>query len=303
MKSSWFIFFLLIAHYSIAQQNFSALQEKEKMLKSLAYRIVNDTTEKGRVDAVVRFIPALVEALKIPESFVFPFDSLIQFISIQQSPDKSFRIFSWQLNRDNGAYRYYGAIQKNNPAQLELFPLFDYSDSLLANESVDLKNAVLDNKHWKGAVYYNIIERKVKNQTYYFLFGWDGNDLWSNRKIIEALYFKNGNPVFGAPLFVMQDESLQHRFLLEYRDEATVSMNYVDEEKIIVFDHLVAPEQRMADLKFTFMPDGSYSGFKWKKGKWNYVDKLKVKTIGEFDKPPVPKPVNFEKEKKQIQRK
>jgi hypothetical protein len=298
------IAFLLFTIAATAQTNISVLQQKESEMTRLAYRIINDTTEFGRTDAVIRFIPALVEALKIRGSFDYPFDSIKPYISILTPADKTFRIFTWQLSRDNGTHRYYGAIQKNNPDRLELYPLFDYTDSLLASESVDLNNVVLDNKHWKGAVYYNIIEKKVKKNTIYFLFGWDGHDLWSNKKIIDPLYFdEQGYPLFGVPLFELSEDRIQHRFILEYREEASVSLNYVPEEKMIIFDYLIAPEQRLSDLQFTFIPDGTYSGFKWKKNKWKLIEKLKVKSIGDFDNPPVPKPVDFEKEKKQMLKK
>lgn len=268
----------------------------------LAYRIVNDTTESGRIDAVMRFIPTLVEALKVRGSFDYPFDSLKSHISILTPPDKSFRIFTWQLHFDNGSYRYFGAIQKNHPEKLELYPLFDFTDSLLANETIDLKNVMLDNKHWKGAVYYNIIPKKVKKKTYYFLIGWDGHDLWSNKKLIDPLHFDHdGTPLFGAALFEMPDKTLSHRFILEYRDDAYVTLNYSPVEKMIVFDHLTAPENRLSDLQFTFIPDGSYCGLKWKKNKWKYVDQLKVKSIRKPNSPPTPKPIDFKKEKEQWQ--
>jgi hypothetical protein len=207
-------------------------------------------------------------------------------------------MFTWQLNRDNGGYRYYGAIQKNTTDKLDLIPLFDYSDSLVAKEEYDERIATLDNKTWFGAVYYNVIMKEVKGRKYYFLFGWDGNDLWSKKKMVEVLHFKDGKPVFGAPLFEIADDKTINRFIIEYKGDATVSLNYSSEEKMIIYDHLIAPEDRLADMQFTFIPDGSYSGFKWKKGKWRFVEKLKVDAIGEFDKPPVPKPVNFDKEKK-----
>jgi hypothetical protein len=169
------------------------------------------------------------------------------------------------------------------------------------NEGIDERMAVLENKSWFGAVYYNIIQKELKGTTYYFLFGWDGNDLWSKKKLIEVMYFNNeGKPVFGAPLFELEDDKTVNRFIMEFRGDATVTLNYSSEEKMIVFDHLIAPEDRLNDLQFTFIPDGSYSGFKWKKGKWRFVEKLKVNAIGEFDKPPVPKPVNFENEKKDM---
>jgi hypothetical protein len=289
---------LLVAQLTQAQ----SFSEKEKSLTALASSIQLDTVEKNRVAAVVAFIPELVEALKLKGSYNYPFDSLRSYISIINAPNNSFRIFTWQLSRDNGSYRYYGAIQKNNLEKLELFPLLDYTDSLLAKENVKLTDLTLNNNEWIGALYYNIVEKKIKKQTYYFLFGFDGNDAWSNKKLVEVLWFDNSKPMFGAPLIQVpsKDEYL-HRFVMQFRKDASVSLNYNEEEKMIIIDHLIAPEERLADLQFTFLPDGSYSGYKWKKGKWQYVAKIKTTELGDGNAPN-PKPVNFKKEQ-QLQKK
>ena len=42
---------------------------------------------------------------------------------------------------------------------------------------------------------------------------------------------------------------------------------------MIVFDHLISETDEPAK-KNTYIPDGSYEGFKWKNGQWVHVDKL-----------------------------
>lgn len=303
MKILRLVITLFYIQVSYSQTTIETFQQKENDLLPLAKAIQQDTIEKNRANAVVKFIPALVEILKNSGSYNYPFDSLKKYVSIINAPDNAFRIFTWQLLRDKGSYRYYGAIQKNNLEKLELFPLLDFSDSLLAKENFRLDTAVLTSKTWLGALYYNILHKKVKGNNYYFLFGFDGNDLWSNKKVMEVLWFKNNEPKFGAPFIQSpKKDKYLNRFIIQYRKDAAVSLNYNAAEKMIIADHLIAPEQRLEDLQFTFMPDGSYSGYKWKKGKWQYVEKIKVDVIGEFDKPPLPKPVNFDKEKKQMKK-
>jgi hypothetical protein len=290
---------LLIVPFII---NAQSLIEKEKTLIPLAAAIQQDTSEKGRVNAVVKFIPALVEALKTKDSYTYPFDSLRNYLSILNAPDNTFRIFTWQLVRQNGSYRYYGAIQRNNTEKLELFPLLDYTDSLLAKENIKLTDLELKNNEWIGALYYNIIQQKVKGKTYYFLFGYDGNDLWSNKKLMETLWFDNGKPVFGAPIIQSpKKDKYINRFVLQYRKDASVSLNYNKELKMVIIDHLIAPDDKLADLQFTFLPDGSYSGYKWKKGKWQYVEKIKTTALGDGNAP-TPKKVEFKKEQMQLKK-
>lgn len=263
------------------------LKKYERELALLSFRIVNDSVQEQRRDACFAFIPKLVEALKITGSFDYPFDSL-QTISIIKPPDNTFRIFTWQLRWGNGLYRQFGAIQMNQP-ELVLYPLFDNSDSL--NHAED---AVTDNNSWFGAIYYNIYQHAHKGKKYYTLFGIDMHDLWSTRKVLEVLHFANGKPVFGAPLFEITDSTgkkrVLKRFILEFSKLSIVSLNYSENDKMIIYDHLTAPEERLADMKFTFVPDGTYEGFTLKKGKWVHVDKIKTININRNDAPPVPVP-------------
>ena len=292
MKITFLLLLLQTIFFSafsqLAESDLQLLKEREKNLQQLSYRIVNDSLQADRLKANIEFIPKLVEALKIPNSFLYPFDSLSQ-ISVISPPDAAFRIFTWQLWLDNGLFRYYGAIQMNEP-QLKLFPLFDYSDSLFYPIQQQLTP-----QQWYGALYYNIYEFKEKKKNkYYLLFGWDGNDLWSNKKILDVLHFKDGKPVFGAPVFFFEDslgnQTTQHRIILEYRNDAVVTLNYSEEDAMIIFDHLTAPQQHMQDLKFAQIPDGTYEGFKFKKGKWIHVKKIQTININKFDDPPVPVP-------------
>ncbi len=295
----FFTVILFFPFILLAQQDFSKLIQQESILLTDAALIINGEDEKERFEANKRFIPALVNALKNSGSFNYTFDSLSNYISILYPADNSFRIFSWQFTKDNGGYRYFGAIQMNQSAELKLFPLIDFSDSIPAENLIHSK---LNPNQWHGCVYYNILEHKHKKKTYYTLFGWDGNDLWSTKKLMDVLHFENGKPVFGYP-FIENPENekqLLHRFIIQFRKDASVTLNYNKEEKKIIFDHLTAPEQRLSDMSFTFLPDGTYSGFKWKKGRWQFVEKIKIKALGDFDKPPVPNKVDFKKRKKQM---
>lgn len=278
----------IFAQAQIAPHDLEQLKKYEQELAALSHSIVNDSTQEARADACFRFIPKLVEALKVKGSFHYPFDSLN--ISIQQPADNTFRIFTWQLRWGNGLFRQYGAIQMNSANELRLHPLFDYSDSLARAEQ-----RTLDSESWYGAIYYNIYPFKIKGDTYYLLFGFDQNDLWSSKKLIDVLRFEKEKPVFGAPVFEYEDTSGKkttiHRLILEYRKDAGVSLNYNEAEKMIIYDHLVAPEERLADLKFTFIPDGTYEGFKLKKGKWQHVAKIQTININQNDNPPMPVPL------------
>ena len=117
----------LSAQTGVSSAAQAVFQQREDAMKGYAYDIVNDSTPEGRFRADSNFIRSLVKALKLPNSFEYPFNSL-QTISRLYAPDSSFRIFTWQYKKDNLLYLQEGAIQMNQPdGSLKLFPLFDAS--------------------------------------------------------------------------------------------------------------------------------------------------------------------------------
>ncbi len=295
VKASAICVLLGIYAISAAQRppdNTQKLQEYEDSLNQLTDLFLDGNEQGIRQNACYDFIRQLVQALKLEGSFEYPFDSL-QRISILYPEDRSFRIFNWQLPLTTGKQRYFGAIQLKDDKELKLYPLFDYSDNM-----VNASDTTTDNERWYGALYYRILEVKGKGKKYYMLFGWDGNNLRSNKKLLEVLSFtKEKTPVFGAPVFYFGKESDLNgirRFIIEYKEDAQVSMNYDEDLRLITFDHLIPADPSTRDLPYTYVPDGSYEAFEWKRGRWNHIDNIFTSTMKEA---PFPSPVDFSKEK------
>lgn len=268
------------------------LKHEQDTLQVLSRLVFNGKGDDGRQRAVDEFIPTLVRALKTKYSFRFPFDSL-KTVSILYPQDSTFRIFTWGLERENGFFRHFGAIQVNTPdGQLKLFPLFDASDYITNTDSIT------DNKSWYGCLYYNILQQHYFNQEYYTLFGWDANNPRSQKKIVEMLTFKNGTPVFGGPFFSFAEDStptpVRNRFIIEYKKESTATLNYNKELKLIVFDHLIS-ETNEPMKKFTYVSDMDYEGFKWQAGKWVHVNKVFNDAIPLGKGAPTPQPLDQKK--------
>ena len=245
---------------------------REDSMKQYAHDIVNARQPADRVKADSIFTRMLVRALKEKHSFSYPFDSL-QTISRLYAPDSSFRIFTWQLVRDETTFRRHGAIQMNtSDGSLSLYPLLDKTELVK-----DIDNAITDNEEWVGALYYKIIQTTYQNKNFYTLLGYDENSFRSTKKRIEVLTFNNGKPVFGGPFFSFEEDSLprpvQSRFSIEYKKEGNGSIKYDKELGIIIFDHLIS-ENNQPEKKYTYIPDGDYEGFKWEKGKWVHINKV-----------------------------
>jgi hypothetical protein len=273
---SSFLFFL--ATVSVQAQTLSVLDRKQLLLKEdslqqMARFMILDSMAAGRLLAYKDFVPTFLRALKIKNSFYFPFDSVLG-ISKLYAPDSSFRIFTWYMEIDD--YRGYqrGFIQmKTTNGSLKGFFLFDNSDY-----AENPNNIVCSDSTWIGAVYYNIIKSQFKGKNYYTLFGLDRHSARSTKKWIDVLTFnEKKEPVFGGPFFSFQEDSIKkpilHRFSIEFKKDARTYVNYEPDLKLILVDHLIS-ETDEPDSPWSFVPDGDYEGFKWQDGKWVHIDKV-----------------------------
>ncbi|MDW8273563.1 MAG: hypothetical protein RMJ53_04965 [Chitinophagales bacterium] len=277
---------------TIQKSDLRRLRQLEDSLKLLSYLTLNDSTDEGRKKACYTLIPTFVRALKIPNSFYYPFDSVVSVSKIYP-PDSSFRIFTWQMQQGTG-FRYYGFIQMKS-SSLKFFPLVDKSDTMMHHTQ-----SILNKNSWYGCLYYNILQHVVQKKKYYTLFGYERGDILTKRKILEVLHFdENKEPVFGAPFFIkIQGDSAQglqadtfNRFFIEYKWKANPTMNYDKKHDLIIFDHLVPPNEKARDAYFTYVQDGTYEGFKWANTHWRWIEKVFTFSIDDPDNPPIPAPL------------
>lgn len=272
----------------ISSSDLTILEQKEDTLKLYSDKIITGQSVSIRFNNDSLFTRAFVKALKTPNSFYYPFDSL-QTISKLYAPDSSFRIFTWQMVVSDNLTRQHGAIQmKTADGSLKIFPLIDKSDV-----TINITDTAANNKGWIGAVYYRVIEKKSSNQNYYTLLGYDENNLKSNRKIIEVLSFANDEPMFGGRYFSYEEDSVfkssTSRYIMEYKKTAGARLTFDEDMDMIILEHLES-ETGEPLKKWTYIPDGDYEGFKWKNGKWVHIEKV-FNQITELGKEPVPAPV------------
>lgn len=281
----------LLCYFSLFAQdtlNFFLFQKYEDTLKKIALKIHKSPTDKDRTDANGQFITILEKTLMIEHSFEYPFDSL-KTIGRLVSPDNKFKIYNWNLPYNNGTYEYFGFIQVFNKKtnKTELYKLTDKS-SEIENPFTE----ICSNDRWFGALYYKIILKKVKKQRYYTLLGWDGNDNFSTKKLIDVLYFnEQGEPQFGAPIFEAGNITAM-RIIFEFSKEITMSLKYEKQfEKhnrkrhwMIVFDHLAPKDTSLKGQFQHYGPDGSIDAFIWKKKKWKYIEDIDARNPKEKKK-------------------
>jgi len=271
------VVFLSIILYSTASAQHSdesvhikQLEQLQDTLISIGKRLVNNDTEMERQNANGQFIKTLVQALRVPNSFNFKFDSL-KVVHILNAPDNRFRIFTWFMQFDDGSYRYYGTVQINTGDKLVMFPLSDYSPFMKAPE-----DSVTTNAKWYGAVYYKIIPVYTEKNPYYVLLGWKGNTVKTNKKVIDVITFRDNKPVFGHSVFD-GNSKVRKRVVFEYTRQASMVLNYDAAQNQIVFDHLAPPDKKQKGHFDVYGPDLSYDGYRFKDGRWEYVENLDMR--------------------------
>ena len=221
----------------IHTEDISKLSPLEILEDSLVYfadSMYNSPIPENRADGNEYFIRLMKRFLRTEGSYQRANKKLSQKINIISPPDNSFKIYNWEVIQATELGRYYGVIQMQDG---QIKPLIDISDKIIRGA----EDSTFSNGRWFGCIYYNIIQRDIAGQQIYFLLGWNGNSLNSERKIIEAFGFDSrGQIQFGAPLFVAIERGKRknvNRFVLEYQRGSKVSLNLDKETNQIILDH------------------------------------------------------------------
>lgn len=269
MKNIILLLLIFSALFSIAQ---NSTQSAEK-LKALRLACLDDDLS----DELLQKNNALFKReLKDFLSETNPLNYLdsIPYFSHLNSPDKLFDLFNWNISYEDGRFEYFCFLKFNQTG--ELLEFTDKSDKYY-----NVETKTLNSNEWFGALYYEIIPVKSR-PNYYVLLGWDGNNNYTTKKIIEILSTNNETINFGLPVFET-DNGIKNRVIFEFSKSATMSLRYDQKEKRIVFDHL-APFQEGADDFFEFYgPDLSFDAFELKKDKWVYIKEVDVRAPNKMD--------------------
>jgi hypothetical protein len=283
------IIFLILFLFSLRVAGQEGLVNKHSLnlyndtIKIICKKLYSSSKDADKKKYNQQLLTTFELALNTANSFDYSFDSL-KDVELLMAPDKIFRIINWNVPYEDGTQEYFGFIQeryiqikkkglfkKEKTETIQLYPLID--------KSAEIKNPdnfIGDNKKWFGMLYYKTIVKKTNNKTYYTLLGWDGNDKFSIKKIIDVLTFdNNGTPHFGADIFNMQKKNPK-RVIFECAATCSMSLKYNTKKDSIVFDHLSPMEPQLEGQYQYYCSDMSYDGFGFKHGKWNYGMDLNI---------------------------
>jgi hypothetical protein len=231
-----------------------------------------------RYRAEQKFTELFESELMMAKSFENDFREL-KWVSIKKASDQSFRIITWQLKHSDGIYTYKGWIQMKEGSIIKL------TDN--AQEMGDISFETQTSDDWFGALYYNMIEKGEGQNKYYLLFGYNGWNDRTHKKIIDVLHFKNGNPTFGKAIFSQMDkiEGTRYRtkILLEFDATANVNCNFNSDLNLIVHDFITTTEAYGSIGEPKKIPDGTYVAYEDKGDFWHKIDMLEISTQSEKD--------------------
>ena len=267
------LLYLLTFSTSKAQQGgVPTIMQLEDSLVKYADSMYGGFLPDTRIAYSERFAKQLVQALKTPDSWNYKFDKLNTKINILYPDDQAFRIFNWEIAPADEARRYYGAIQLPS-STLKLHGLVDYSQDF----GKAAEDTVLTGGKWYGALYYRIHRETVEGQPVYILFGRNSANRQSNRKLLEPLHFEAAGPVFGAPVFNVRSTNRPtarvNRFMLEFKKDIQVGLNWDPNQRVIYFDNLVSQVNDPA-RKYTYVPSGQIDGFRFNGTGWDFVQDI-----------------------------
>jgi len=257
---------------AIALQDMEKFHKMEDSMVLTADSMYEAFLPDTRIGYSERLVRQLVRTLKIPNSYLYRFDTLGKMINIIYADDNSFRMFNWGVEPNKISKRYYGAIQLPQQ-QLKLIGLNDYSEQI----EKGAEDSILTGGKWFGALYYRIMAHEVRGRKVYTLFGFNSGNPLVNRKVLDAMTFDDKGVTFGAPIFGVLSRNIPqsriNRFILEYKKTVQASMNWDTEKQMIVFDKLVS-EINDPHRMYTYVPSGQYDGFNWENDTWTYKKDL-----------------------------
>jgi hypothetical protein len=273
LKLVWVLIFLHSAVAFAQNEALLSLGKSEEIVSCLLRKANQAPSNKEKLLYNDSVCCELKKVLITELSFDYPFDSLTKIGKIY-SPDRSFRIVNWNMPLTDGTYQYKGLIQvvDTKTKKIKVFELNDQSDEVTKPE-----NSVLSAGKWFGVLYYYILKNVVDNHTYYTMLGLRYHSLFLSRKVIEVLYFDEwGNPVFGAPIFQVNNK-IKHRIVFDFSARVGMTLKYNNDLKMIVCDHLGPSEAKYKDQYEYYGPDFSFDGYEFVKGKWMLRTDLNLK--------------------------
>lgn len=263
-----FILILLISISSFANAH-NNLSGKIEKLNELGKNILAAENDEDKLKINQDYKTALKDLINRPNSFDSSFTDL-KTISILKA--NKLKIYNWAIPFTDGTFEYFAFLQIKTDKGFSVVELTDKSEGVKSPE-----NKILTPKSWYGALYYKLIHHKKLGESTYTLLGWDGNNMLTNKKIIDVITVSgNGMIKFGSPIFKLKNK-VQRRVIFEYSENAVMSLKYHPEREQIIFDFLVPSSSKLKGIYEYYGPAlNRFDALTIEKGKWIYEEDINI---------------------------
>ena len=263
-----FTFFIFFNQNLYSQEN-NVLKDIEILFDKLYF--ANDDSTKIEINKEVK--TKLKQYIETKHDFISDFKN-IKNLSTIVSSDKDIFLFTWATKYDSNGFKYYGFVKYyiNQQGKYEVSELID--NKRIKKENLQDK-FFIDN--WYGAVYYEIIAKKYKKKRTYLLLGWDANDDFTNKKIIDVVYVDENEeqPVFGKNIINYNGKNIT-RLIFEYGERVAMTLKYDEKLKMIIWDHLSPAKPQFEGIYKYYGPDFSFDALQFEKGIWKYIPDIEL---------------------------
>lgn len=268
-KIKHIIFLLIGIHSIIYAQTKTNFTDNIKKLNKLGKEILLAENNEDKFKTNTLYKSELFELINKANTFEYNFDSL-KTISVLKT--HNLKIYNWALPLTDGTFEYFAYLQIKTDKGFSVIELTDKSEEIKSPE-----NKTLSPKNWYGALYYKLIYNKKLGEGTYTLLGWDGNNLLTNKKLIDAVSISgNGMIKFGSPIFKMKNKT-QRRVIFEYSENAVMSLKYHPKRDQIVFDFLVPSSSKLNGIYEYYGPAlNRFDAFTIEKSKWIYEEDIDI---------------------------
>lgn len=272
MKRSILLIFSLLSGLSfagktqsaaVARDSVPALASREIQLAEYLDALRKAPNDMEKEAANQQFKAFLHETIQLNGAMDYAF-SRLRSIGTIKSPDNSFRFFNWNVEQDDETQKYYCYILRFDERKqtYKVIELIDNS-MMLPPQPED----VLDENMWYGALYYKIIPTEKSGKTVYTLLGYDANNNMSHTKLIDVMSFSGTHIKLGSPVFKVNGET-RKRMFFEHSKKCVMSLNYDEQRRKIIFDHLSPESPSMTGFYEFYVPDMSLDALKFTNNKW-----------------------------------
>ncbi len=271
-KKKHILLFLFVGLYALSfSQNTVTFEDQITELNVLGKQILTSETDEAKYKVNNSYKSVLKTLIETENSFNYNFKEL-KTISVLQA--NKLKIYNWALPLTDGTYEYFCYLQiETGKDKFRVVELVDKSESTKQPET-----RVLTNKNWYGALYYKLIHSKKLGADTYTLLGWDGNNLLTNKKLIDVVTTsEKGIIKFGAPIFKTQKKT-KKRIIFEYAENVVMSLKYHERIEKIVFDVLAPSSSSLVGIYEYYGPTlETFDAFYIDKKKWNYEKDIDIK--------------------------